>query len=204
MKRRRKEAGFSLIEALVVIAIILILAGAAIVQIGPSLQRSKAETALETTLGQLRLAHQTAIDQRKILMVTFTAPRTISIAQVTIDATTGLQTTVPISSIDLPSETQFTVVSGVPTQNGKTPDGLGTASNAIDFGLDYGGGQTTVYFQRDGRATDSAGRLNDGVVYISIPGDLNSSRAVTVLGATGRVKGWQILSANSNTEWRPL
>lgn len=203
MRRGRVESGFSLIEALVVIAIILVLAAAAVVQIGPSLQAAKSNTALESTLGQLRMVHQEAIDKRRIFRVTFNLPRTIQIDQVTYDST-GSQVFTFVSSIDLPLETQFTVVSGVPTASGTTPDGLGTASAAVDFSLDYGGGGNSVFFQKDGRATDSAGRLNSGVVYIARPGDMYSSKAVTVLGATGRVKGWRLFSANNVTEWRPL
>jgi len=187
----------------VVIAVILILAAAAIVQIGPALQAAKVNTALETTLGQLRNAHQLAIDQRRIFRVSFNAPRTIQIDQVTYDST-GNQVFTFVSSIDLPVETQFLCVSGIPVANGTTPDGLGQGKNAIDFSLESGGGGTTVFFQKDGRSTDSAGRLNTGIVYIARPDDLGSSKAVTVLGATGRVKGWRLFTAGKSPEWRPL
>ena len=203
MKRSRAQAGFSLIEVLVVVAVILILAAAAVVQIGPALQAAKTNTALEIALGQLRTAHQQAIDQRRVYRVTFTTPRTIQVDQLTYD-TNGNQIFTLIRSIDLPVETQFTLVSGMPNTSQTTPDGLGQGGNAIDFALDYGGGATTVFFQKDGRATDSAGRPNDGVIYIARPGDLNTSKAVTVLGATGRVKGWRLFTAGKSPEWRPL
>ena len=200
--RGRKESGFSLVEAVVVIAIILILAATAVVQIQPTLKAAKANAALETTLGQLRQAHQSAVDLRRIYRVSFLPPRTIQIDQVSYDST-GSQVFNFVSSIDLPNETQFVVVPGIPTASG-TPDGLGTGQNAIDFSLDYGGGGTTVFFQKDGRATDSAGRLNNGVVYIARPGELDSSKAVSVLGASGRVKGWRLFDVNNSPEWRPL
>jgi prepilin-type N-terminal cleavage/methylation domain-containing protein len=203
VKRSRAQAGFSLVELMVVITVILILAAVAVVQIGPALQAAKVNTALETTLGQLRSVHQQAIDQRRIFRVTFSAPRTIQIDQVTYDST-GTQVFTPVSSIDLPVETQFTCVSGIPRTSGSTPDGLGHGQTPIDFSLDYGGGGTTLFFQKDGRATDSAGRLNSGVVYIARPGELSTSKAVTVLGATGRVKGWRLFTAANTLEWRPL
>ena len=81
VKKRRIQSGFSLIEALVVIAIIMIMVGTAIIAIGPALKGAKSSTALETTLGLLRRYHEAAVDQRKIYRITFTAPRTIQVDQ---------------------------------------------------------------------------------------------------------------------------
>ncbi|HVZ15629.1 MAG TPA: type II secretion system protein [Terriglobales bacterium] len=203
MKKSRAQAGFSMIEAVVVIAIALIMGAVALFQIGPSLKSAKSNTALQTTLGLLRRYHDSAVDQRRIYRVTFIAPRTIQVDQVGFD-TNGTMVFTFVSSTDLPQETQFLIVPGVPTGSGQTPDGLGSAQNAIDFSLDYGGGGNTVFFQKDGRSTDVAGRLNSGVVYVAQPGDLSSSKAVTVLGATGRVKGWRLFSSGGKSDWRSL
>jgi prepilin-type N-terminal cleavage/methylation domain-containing protein len=204
VRKGRTEAGFSLIEALVVIAIILVMAATAIIQIGPTLKSAKSETALATALGQLRQYHEAAVDQRRVYRMSFLAPRTIQVDQMTYDSS-GSQVFTFISTIDLPVETQFTCVAGIPTTQSSVPDGLGDGKTAIDFSLDQGGGGTTLFFQKDGRATDSAGRLNDGVVYIAQPGDLTSSKALSVLGGTGRVKGWRLTVASDGTSvWRAL
>ena len=205
MKKRRTEAGFSLIEAIVVVAIILIMAAAAIIQIAPTLKGAKSQTALETALGQMRRYHEAAVDQRIIYELEFVAPRTINVYQITYDTTTGKMIPLEVSSIDMPVETQFLCVPGIPTTETTVPDGLGDGKTAINFALDYGGGQNTVYFQKDGRATDANGRLNNGVLYIAQTGDLSSSKAITVLGATGRVKGWRLVVASDGTSnWRAL
>jgi type II secretory pathway pseudopilin PulG len=188
---------------MVVVAIILIMAGVAIFQIAPTLKTAKSNAALQTALGVMRRYHQAAVDERRIYRVSFIAPRSIQVDQVTFD-TTGNQVFTFVSSTDLPIETQFTCVSGIPTTSGSTPDGLGTGQTAIDFSLDYGGGGTVVFFQKDGRSTDSAGRLNSGVLYIAQPGELGSSKAITVLGATGRVKGWRLFTSNGSSDWRAL
>lgn len=205
MKRRRIQSGFSLIEALVVIAMILIIAGTAIIEIGPALKGAKSNTALETTLGLLRRYHEAAVDQRKIYRITFTAPRTIQVDQQAYDSTTGNLTYLPISTNILPVETQFLCVQGIPTTQANLPDQFGDGKTAIDFSVDYGGGQTVVFFQRNGSATDANGRPNNGVVYIAQPGDVTSSKAVTVWGATGRVKGWRLtMQSDGSSIWRSL
>jgi len=204
VKKRRTDSGFSLIEALVVIAIILIMAGAAIIQIGPALKGAKSNTAMETALGVLRRYHEAAVDQRKVYRVTFSSPRTIAVDQQAYDAKGNLTYT-NVSTTVLPTETQFLCVEGIPDTQATVPDGLGDGKSAIDFAVDYGGGQTVVFFQKDGRATDSNGRPNNGVVYIAQPGDLTSSKAITVLAGTGRIKGWRLTkNSDGSAIWRSL
>jgi Tfp pilus assembly protein FimT len=204
VRKGRTESGFSLIEALVVIAVILIMVATAIIEIAPTLKSAKSQTALETTLGQLRLYHEAAVNQRRVYHLAFKSPRTITVDQVGYDSS-GNQELTPVSSIDLPIETQFTCISGIPTASTDVPDGLGDGKTPINFSVDYGGSGTEIYFQKDGRATDASGRLNNGVVYIGQTGDLASSKAVTVLGATGRVKGWRLTVASDGTSiWRAL
>ncbi|HZQ92929.1 MAG TPA: prepilin-type N-terminal cleavage/methylation domain-containing protein [Terriglobales bacterium] len=197
--RVRKAAGFSMVELLFVIAIIMVVTGIALVQVSGTLQRAKADTALQIVLGQMRVAHERAIDERRIYRLSFVSPRTIQLDRMELDAG-GAYTAVAQGSIDIPAETQFTVVSGIPTA--ATPDSMGVGNRAIDFSIDYGGAGTQVFFQPDGRALDSANRLNNGVVYMARPGDLLSSRAVSLFGATGRVKGWFLVMNGNSPEWR--
>ena len=166
-----------------------------------ALKRARAENALQTTLGQVRNASGLAIDQRRKYRLSFLADRTIQLDQVVVDLVTNNQTYILVSTIDLPADTQFIAISGIPTGSG-TPDSLPTSGAAIDFHVDYGGGGgTELFFQPDGRILDAANRLNNGVVYMARPGELMSSRAVSVLGATGRVKGWRLIQSGSTVVW---
>ena len=202
MKSGHKAQGFSLIELMFVIAIVLIISGAALIQITSSMKNARAEAGLQTTLGQLRNARGLAIDQRRIYRLSLIAPRTIQLDQVVVDPVTKIQAIVFVSSIDLPRDTQFAAISGIPTSgSGTPPDGLPTTGADIDFSLDFGGGGTQIFFQRDGRALDASNRLNNGVVYVARPGELMSSRAVSVLGATGRVKGWRLIQRGTKVVW---
>ena len=199
---RQNGEGFSLLELLIVIAIVLIVSAISIIQVGPALNRSTSDAALQTTLGTLRRVHELAIDQRRQYRVSFVPPRTIQTDMVMADGS-GNRTFVSVGRVDLPRETQFVALDGLPTASGTTPDGLGVGRVAIDFGVDYGGGGTEIYFQPDGRALDSANRLNNGLVYVARPSDLMSSGAVSVLGASGRIKGWRLVKNGDFTEWRP-
>jgi prepilin-type N-terminal cleavage/methylation domain-containing protein len=202
---KRTQRGFSVVELLVVATIITILAAIAVVNILPLMKQSKANTAQELVLGEMRNAHERAINERRIYRFTFVPPRTIQLevgtpanlfARVTGSAAAFSQAQSPIL---LPQTFQFVALGGIPTAAASVPDGFGTGATAIDFDVDYGGGQTQIYFQPDGRALDAQNRLNNGVVYMADPTNLFSSRAVSLYGSTGRTKGWAIVKMPDGT-----
>ncbi|HEX4379217.1 MAG TPA: type II secretion system protein [Candidatus Acidoferrum sp.] len=202
-----RQRGFSMVELLVVVTIILILVGSALVTMVPKVQSSRANAGMELVLGEMRRAHERAVDERRIYRVTFVPPNQIQldIGQVANVAST-ITGTIPAftqaqQTLTLPDGIRFTCVGGIPTGAGAVPDGLGSGANAIDFDLGNGGGGTQIYFQPDGRALDGANRLNDGVIYIALPGNLYSSRAVTLFGSTGRSKGWTLATLGGAPGW---
>lgn len=198
----RKQAGFSMLELTFVVAVAVIIMAVAVLRGMPALQNSRVDAGLQITLGRVRRVQQRAIDERHAYRVSFVAPRTVRTDRVDLD-TSGNRTFVFVETIDLPSDMQFAALSGIPTGSANTPDGLGSGSTAIDFGVESGGGQTDLFLQADGRVLDSSNRLSSGVVYVARPGDLLSSRAVSVVGATGRAKGWRLLGGASGTVvWR--
>jgi prepilin-type N-terminal cleavage/methylation domain-containing protein len=191
MGRRKRDAqsGFSLIELLVVVCIGLIVSAVAVDGINSTIKDGHVNSAYTTTLATLRRAREAAITQRQTYKVTFTAPGTITVAP-----TTALTGSLNITAT-LPSDVAFDVEPGVPNSVSTVPDGLGlgASTGAIDFDATQGaGGLTVVYFWPDGSARDGAGNLNDGIVYIARPGQLSTSRAITVRGLTGRLRGWRL------------
>jgi type II secretory pathway pseudopilin PulG len=209
--RKHVERGFSMVEVVVVTAIIFVVVATAIVSIAPSLRTSKSNAGMELVLGELRRAHERAIDERRIYRVTFVAPQTI---QVDVGQVANIASTITGSApvfvqaqppVTLPRGVQFIALAGLPASAATTPDGFGAGVVAIDFDISNGGGGTQIFFQPDGRSLDAANRLNDGVLYLaevtSVPPNASSSRAVTVFGSTGRAKGWTLANTAGAYRW---
>lgn len=204
-----RSRGFSLVEAIVVLAIAAVLVTAALFQVQTALRSSSADTALATTLTQMRNAHQRAIDKRTVFRLTFTPPGTpppgvqptssIRLEEFQTNAG-GPGTFQTVSTVTLPSDMQFANLPGIPTAN--TPDGFGDGSVAINFAINASGDPTQIYFQPDGRALTQTGEVANGVVYMGRTGELLSSRAVSMYGATGRVKSWRLISlSDGSSAW---
>lgn len=201
MLATRKTRGFSLIEMMVVVAILLIATAFSVISIGPALKASRVTTAYNTVLGAMRQARDNSIGQRQVFIVTFNPganPDNVTITQ----ALTGTV----LYTEALPSDVFFTVVPGFPVSQvafPMTPDGFGVGATAVDFDQNIVGGiQNAIYFQPDGSAQDVNGNINNGVVYITRTGDLNDARAITLWGATGRMRGWHMYTQGANYYWR--
>ena len=199
----RKMRGFSMIEMLVVIALILIVSGFSIMAIQPALRQGHVTEGYNRTLTTLRQARDISVAQRQIYFVTLNngvQPNTITITQ----GSTGIVT----ARYALPDDVRFDAEPGLPNSPvapPTTPDGFGTGALAIDF--DQGiaaGAKNVIYFYPDGSATDALGNINNGVVYIARPGFIDSSRAITLWGATGRLRGWHAYKNGAAYYWRQM
>lgn len=193
----RRTQGFSLIELMIVIAIFLAASAMAVLGLRPALQQARVANAYNITLAAMRQARDISVAQRQIYYVTFNnavVPSTISITQ----GSTGIVT----ATYALPSDVGFTALAGLPLSP-KTPDGFGNGGLAIDFDQGIAGGaKNMVYFYPDGSGEDVLGNINNGVVYLARLGDLYSSRAITLWGATGRMRGWRLYNNAGTPYWR--
>jgi len=198
---QHRMRGFSLLEMMVVLGIVIIVAGISMMSLQPTLQAQRVTNAYNTTLMAMRQARDTAVAQRQTYYVTFThntiPPDTITITQ----GANGLV----ISTLQLPLDVAFQTLTGIPTAAGTTPDGFGLGAAAIDFDQKVAGGATNViYFMPDGTGQDVAGNINNGVIYIARTGQLYSSHAITFWGTTGRIRGWRLLTYKGNPYWREM
>jgi type II secretory pathway pseudopilin PulG len=194
-----KGRGFSLLEAMIVVAILMIALSVSFVTLQPALKSARANSAFSESFMLLRRYRQQAIDERKRYIVTFIAPNTIQVSRWDV-AVPVSPPPVVITTQQLPTAIQFQIVPGTPTAS--TPDNFGNGGTPIDFGQGIGlGGLNYVMFLPDGSAQDVNGNLNNGVVYLALSGELYSSRAISVFGATGRVRGWQLVDQAGNATW---
>jgi type II secretory pathway pseudopilin PulG len=206
--------GFSLLEMMIVCCIMMIVAGIGFMGIQPALKDARVNQAFEDVMMPLRVARQRAIAERKQYIVCFGvaaplgaltpmgAPTATSIQIFRWDAGTALSAAVQISHNKLPSDMQFQVLAGLPNAAATVPDGFGNAAAAIDF--DRGAAaviNNQVMFMPDGSAHDVNGSWNSGIIYVARTGDLYSARAVTLYGATGRIRGWRLLRSGAAPKW---
>jgi hypothetical protein len=66
-----------------------------------------------------------------------------------------------------------------------TPDNFGMNA-PIDFGA-----AATVQFNSDGTFIDQSGNPINGTIFLALSNEATSFRAITILGGTGRVRGYR-------------
>ena len=196
-----KMRGFTLVELTIAMTVFLIASGLLFMGVQPALKEARVGQAYNTTLAAMRLARDSAVAQRQTYFVTLNnnvAPNTITITQ----GSTG----VVVNTYTLPTDVLYQVLPQFPTSPvafPMTPDGFGIGATPIDFDQGIAGGvQNVVYFQPDGSAQDVNGNFNNGVVYVARTGDYYSARALTVWGATGRLRGWRMDTQGAVHYWR--
>jgi len=148
----------------------------AIVQVGRAQLAIRGDSGMRVIVAQLNLAREMAIAQRRVMQVQFLGTNALRIVRNNVPAGTTT-----MASMVLEGNVTFALVPGVPD----TPDAFGK-NTAVDFG-----GAPTVFFSSEGMLVDGAGNPLNGTVFLSISGRATSVRAITVLGATGRVRGYR-------------
>ena len=191
-----KKHGFSLLELLVTISIGMTMAGVTFVALMPLFKQNNVDTAYDTTISVIRNYRNQSISQSRRYILTFTAPGTITVQYWGV-AVPVSPPPVTVATVTLPPDIQFAVQAGFPAA---APDSFGAGGTAIDFDQGMGlGSQNYIMFMPDGSSQDTLGNYNSGVVYLTRPGDMDSSRAISVFGTTGRVRGWRLYSQSGNT-----
>jgi len=199
-----RQQGFTLLEAIITVVIIAIVTSIGIMALGNTMRTMHADTGCQATMQVLRLARQYAIDQRVSVRVTFNTP-TSGLHSMTTERMVPLAAPILYTQIPLQSDVQFFADPSFPIPP-NTPDGIGGGKTAVDFEDGFSPTPVTqVYFLPDGSAQNAAGNTVNGVVYIEQTGYWQGARAVTLFGATGRVRRWQMAPASAGGfAWQTL
>lgn len=212
-QKKERASGFSLLEMSIVVALGLTASVFAVMSLVPVMQEQHVVNAYNTTISAMRRARDNAVAQRTSYSVTFqnaTVPNTIVVAPVLPTGAGQFQGEQSSATYQLPPDVQFVAISGLPATKATAPDNYFNSSLlAIDLGYTANGGTggaSTVYFCPDGSAQDSedgtgncSGSWDGGVVYIAFPGQLLTSRAVTLWGGTGHIHGWRVYPQSGGT-----
>jgi len=173
---RKPDNGYSLPELMLTMGLIAVVSAIAVVQIGTAQQAIRGDSAMRLVLVQLGTARELAISERRDMRLNFLSPNALQVIRQ--DVPSG--TTVKGAAI-FEGRAEYHVVPGLPD----TPDAFGNRQ-AIDFGS-----ATTVTFTSDGTVVDQIGNPVNGTVFLAIPGQPVSARAITVLGSTGRIRAYR-------------
>ncbi len=189
----RGERGFSTIELLVVVSIILIVCAISITQLAPNMQQARVDAEMREVLGTFRQAREYAITNRRYIKLSFPTTSTIQAQQMN-TLTPGAGAANPIIktlSLTLSPPMVFNLAGMPITPDAAPPNGCATLAPCV-FQCIANGPVGGMLFQSDGELLDGATYLPiNGTVFMGYPGLPSTARAVTILGTTGRVRGWK-------------
>jgi Tfp pilus assembly protein FimT len=200
-----KQRGWSLLELMAVVGIVMIVAAIGFISLRPMLKKSQMDSGYETTLMVLRNTRNLAITQSHQYYVNFN-PGGFPAGTIQIQyqpPAVGGGAAPPLQQVNtytVPADVSFAVLPGFPAA---APDSFGAGTNAIDFGQNLAGAPMNyVVFMPDGSSRDALGNFNNGVIYLSHSDkNIYNSRAITVWGSTGRVRGWRLLNVAGADTW---
>jgi prepilin-type N-terminal cleavage/methylation domain-containing protein len=178
-----RDAGFTIIEVMVVMAISVTVLSLSLGGFSSALDTVRGDASMNKVLWQLKLARETAINQRRSVEVRFTPPNFMAVVRRNIPNGETV-----VSTAVLEHSTSFVVFPAFPD----TPDGFGNAA-AIDFG-----GAAAVMFNAEGQLVDETGALTNGTIFIGRIGAPLTARALTVFGPTSSIRTFRW----NGSQWR--
>jgi len=171
--RAHGSAGFSLIELILVLGLATTVSAIAIGVLGSMSAVIQGDADMRLIEQQLRLARETAINQRRSIEIRFTPPNMIQTVRRDLPAGTS-----GVSTAALEHHAIFMIFTG----QGDTPDGFGnpTATSFTAAGA--------VMFTSDGMFTDANGNPVNGSIFIGQPNKPMTARALTIFGPTASIR----------------
>ena len=187
-QRRASEKGYSLTEIMVVVGIAGTLSAMAVVQIGSARSGLKGDAAMRLVLSQMNQAREAAITQRRNMRLVFDAGNRIQIIREEVGAVPPAPTSTVISTVLFEGRLTFLKnITAAPA--GDKLDGFDTPG-AVNF-QGATGTPPEIKFTPEGRLVNQDGTSQNGAVLTGIPNEPLSSRGVSIMGSTGRIRGFK-------------
>jgi prepilin-type N-terminal cleavage/methylation domain-containing protein len=171
----RCEKGFSLVELLVVVGLAGVLGSMAVLQIAAVRPGMVGDGAMRVVMGRLNQAREEAIAHRRRIDVTFVGNNAVRLTRIEI----APKVPTVLATVPLEGGVRFQVIPEIED----TPDKFGKSASPSFSGV--------ITFNTDGMLINSAGSPVNGTVFLLLANQPLSYRAVTILGSTGRVRGYK-------------
>ena len=181
-KSIRDESGFTLLEIMVVVALIGVLSAMAMM-VSPSFTKNaRADASTAQVIDVIRSAREQAISQRRNIELWFHLPNAIETRRVNIGPNGPLPAPTPLRTVEL--ENNMEIRRDI---SDNTPDQF-PGTGPIAFGTPAA---TRRMFTSEGTFVDQDGDVLNGTVFLAVPNDKLSSRAITIMGATALIRLWR-------------
>lgn len=183
LARARSAHGFTLVEMLMVVAIMAILSGVAIGVSQGMVRSAKGQAGAQQLAGFLKRTKEMAVSRRRNIEVAFTAPNSVSTLQRAVPnppAATPAPT--PLETLQFEGRIEFRTFA-----TGDTPDLFATATPpAINVGATL-----PVLFTSEGQFVDANGDPVNATLFLGEPGQISTANALTILGTTAMIRTWR-------------
>jgi prepilin-type N-terminal cleavage/methylation domain-containing protein len=191
--RARSAQGFSLIELIVVVAIMGVLAAIAIGVTSGMIQSAKGQSGAQQLSSFLKRHREVAISRRRNIEIRFTNDNTVESWQRAVPDPAVVPTPGPtlLETMVLEGRLEYLRFPTVTPAN--TPDlfPIGGA-DAINLG-----GADPVLFTSEGSFTDRNGDPINATIFLGVPNQVTTANALTIIGTTATVRAWR----NDGRQW---
>jgi prepilin-type N-terminal cleavage/methylation domain-containing protein len=177
LDRSRSQRGVTLIEMLLVVAIMGAVGAMATAQMAVVRRSMQGDGAMRLVMSMMNTAREMAVTQRRTMEIKFIGTNWIQIVRHEVPAGTTT-----LRSVAFEGNVTYERISTITTD---TPDAFGNSA-ALAFGS-----ATSYTFSSDGTLIDNNGNPLNGTVFLAVVNVARSQRAVTVMGGTGRVRGYK-------------
>ncbi len=183
--KKSTPKGFSLLELMAVMAAIAVMLAFSFISASNIVPSFRATSGMNQVMGVIRRARHAALSDRRTVAVNFIGNNQIQL--LTIPPGGGVGTPLDkLAPITIEGGVQFLYFPAT----GDTPMGFGScpAGTCFTNPANPGGGLPATTFLADGTFGAGIGVPVNGTIFLGIPNKPTTARAITILGATGRIR----------------